>query len=83
MNLPPGDKVNPTANITEGSWIGKGKGSVIACAGTKSQVIPYGEGGLKSLKTWGGSQCAVGAITCYKGEATYRRENRDELRLGH
>jgi hypothetical protein len=71
VNLPPGDKVNSTANLAEGSWVGKGKGSVIACAGTKSQVIPYGEGGLKSLKTWGSGQCPVAATACYKGEATY------------
>ena len=71
VNLPPGDKVNPTANMAEGSWVGTGKGSVIACAGTKSQVIPYGEGGLKSLKTWGSGKCPVAAIACYKGEATY------------
>jgi Zn-dependent metalloprotease len=71
VTLPPGDKVNPSTNLASGSWVGWGKGSVIACAGTKSQVIPYGEGALRSLKTWTVSQCPTGAIACYEGKATY------------
>jgi Zn-dependent metalloprotease len=71
VNLPPGDKVNPSSNLASGSWVGWGKGSVIACAGTKSQVIPYGEGALRSLKTWTTAQCPTASIACYEGKATY------------
>jgi Zn-dependent metalloprotease len=71
VTLPPGDKVNPSSNLPSGSWVGWGKGSVIACAGTKSQVIPYGEGALRSLKTWTTAQCPAAAIACYEGKATY------------
>ncbi len=71
VTLPPGDKVNSTANLANGSWVGKAKGSVIACAGEKSKIIPYGEGALKSLKTWTVSQCPTGAIACYEGSAKY------------
>ena len=40
----PGDKVNPSSNLASGSWVGWGKGSVIACAGEKSQVFPTAKG---------------------------------------
>ena len=71
VTLPPGDKVNPTANLANGSWVGKAKGSAIACAGEKSKIVPYGEGALRSLKTWTTSQCPASAIACYEGSAKY------------
>jgi Zn-dependent metalloprotease len=74
VNMPPGDKVNPSSNLANGSWVGWGKGSVIACAGTKSQVIPYGEGALRSLKSWAGTPCPEAAIACYEGKATYEEK---------
>jgi Zn-dependent metalloprotease len=71
VTLPPGDKVNPTANLPNGSWVGTAKGSVIGCAGSESGVIPYGEAGLRSLKTWFSSECPTKAIACYEGRANW------------
>lgn len=71
VTLPPGEKVNPTANLANGSWVGRAKGSAIACAGKESKIIPYGEGALRSLKTWTASQCPTSAIACYEGSAKY------------
>jgi Zn-dependent metalloprotease len=70
VQLPPGDKVNPTANLANGSWVGVAIGRAIACAGEESRIL-YGGAGLRSLKTWTTSQCPTGVIACYEGRATY------------
>jgi len=69
LELPPGDKVNSTKNMTTGSWVGEAIGRVIACAGTESRII-YGGAALRSLASWT-SQCPTAAIACYEGTATY------------
>ncbi len=70
VTLPAGDKVNPTTNLANGSWVGLAIGRSIVCAGEESRII-YGGAGLRSLKTWTGSQCPAAAIACYEARATY------------
>jgi Zn-dependent metalloprotease len=70
LELPPGDKVNSTATMTNGSWVGEAIGRAIACAGSESRII-YGGAGIKSVKSWTSAQCPTSAIACYEGEATY------------
>jgi Zn-dependent metalloprotease len=68
LELPPGDKIRATKELTNGSWIGTVTGRVIACAGDESKVGP-GVTGIKSIKEPSG-QCPTGVIACYEGAAT-------------
>jgi Zn-dependent metalloprotease len=68
--LPPGDKVNPSENLTNGSWVGEAVGRAIACAGNETQIL-YGQAGLLSLGSWNSSQCPETATSCYEGRSTY------------
>jgi Zn-dependent metalloprotease len=70
LELPPGDKVNSTTKMTNGSWVGEAIGRAVACAGSESRIV-YGGAGIKSVKSWTAAQCPVSAIACYEGEATY------------
>jgi Zn-dependent metalloprotease len=70
LELPPGDKVNSTTKMTNGSWVGEAIGRAVACAGSESLII-YGGAGIKSVKSWTAAQCPTSAIACYEGEATY------------
>jgi Zn-dependent metalloprotease len=70
VELPPGDKVNSTKNLANGSWVGEAIGRAIACAGRESRVI-YGGAALRSLSSWTSSQCPTTAIACYEGTSTY------------
>jgi Zn-dependent metalloprotease len=76
VQLPPGDKVNSTKNLANGSWVGKATGNAIACAGEKSELIT-GAAALRSLSSWSSSQCPTTAIACYEGRAKY------EERIGY
>lgn len=76
VELPPGDKVNSTKNLPNGSWVGEATGRAIACAGRESRVI-YGGAALRSLSSWTTSQCPTAAVACYEGTSTY------EGRTGH
>ena len=70
VTLPTGDKVNSTANLANGSWVGEAIGRAIACDGKESRII-YGGAALRSLKTWTASQCPTGVVACYEATATY------------
>ncbi|HVD41476.1 MAG TPA: M4 family metallopeptidase [Solirubrobacterales bacterium] len=76
VQLPPGDKVNSTKNLSNGSWVGKASGNAIACAGEESKVIT-GPAALRSLSSWSSSQCPTTAVACYEGRAKY------EERIGY
>ncbi len=69
VELPPGDQIHHTTEMTNGSWIGKLTGRTIGCAGSDSRVA-FGETGLRSLSSWT-SQCPKGAIACYEGSASF------------
>ena len=68
--LPPGDEVNSSENLTNGSWVGEAVGRAIACAGNETQIL-YGQAGLLSMSSWNSSQCPETAISCYEGRSTY------------
>ena len=70
VQLPPGDKVNSTKNLTAGSWVGELIGYGIACAGNETQLV-YGQVGLLSLQSWKTTQCPEAAIACYEGKSTF------------
>jgi len=70
VQLPPGDKVNSTKNLANGSWVGTAYGHAIACAGEESRVI-QGYAGLRSLSSWTTSQCPTAATACYEGRGEY------------
>jgi Zn-dependent metalloprotease len=73
LELPPGDKMRPTKELSNGSWIGIVTGRVIACAGDESKV-GLGVTGIKSKKEWTSEQCPTAAIACYEGSATVETE---------
>jgi Zn-dependent metalloprotease len=70
LELPPGDKVRPTSELANESWVGRSVGRVIGCAGDESRAI-YGVTGIRSLKTWTEAQCPKAAIGCYYGSASF------------
>jgi Zn-dependent metalloprotease len=70
LELPAGDKVNSTKELTNGSYVGKVSGRVLTCVGEDSEMI-YGVAGIKSLNTWT-TQCPEGATACYEVEGTYK-----------
>ena len=69
LELPPGDKINPTTEMKEGSWIGQTTGRAVGCAGAFSEIVPGGTG-ITSVKTWTSAQCPEAAVACYKTEGT-------------
>jgi Zn-dependent metalloprotease len=71
VQLPAGDKVDSTKELTAGSYVGKATGSVVVCAGENSQIIKQGEANLQSLKTWTTAQCPTAALSCYEGVSTF------------
>ncbi len=71
VQLPPGDKVNSSKNLSAGSWVGEAIGFGIACAGKETQRI-YGQAGLLSLTSWSESQCPKSALACYEGKSTFK-----------
>jgi Zn-dependent metalloprotease len=70
LELPPGDKIHHTSEMTSGSYIGKVSGRTIACAGEESRIV-FGITGLRTLKTWTSSECPETAIACYEGSASF------------
>jgi Zn-dependent metalloprotease len=70
LKLPPGDKVNKTAEMEEGAYVGKMTGRFIACAGEDSAII-FGETGINAIKSPSGTECPKEAIACYEVHATY------------
>jgi Zn-dependent metalloprotease len=70
LELPPGDKVRPTSELSNGSWIGRLSGRVIGCAGDESRAV-FGVTDIKSLKTWTSAQCPTAAISCYEGSGSF------------
>jgi Zn-dependent metalloprotease len=73
LELPPGDKLRPTSELSNGSWIGTVTGRVIACAGEDSKA-GLGVTGIKSKKEWTSAQCPTAATACYEGSATVEEE---------
>lgn len=71
VQLPPGDKVVSTKNLTNHSWVGEAVGRAIACAGDETRII-YGQAGLLSLKSWTSLECPETAISCYEGRTEYQ-----------
>ena len=72
LELPPGDKVRPTSELTSGSYVGETSGRSIACAGSHSKII-YGIAAIHSLAK--PEECAKGAIACYESKGTYETED--------
>jgi Zn-dependent metalloprotease len=70
LELPPGDKVDSTKEMTNGSWIGKTVGRVFACAGDESEMV-FGSVGIKSIKTWTSAECPTAAIACYEVQGSH------------
>jgi Zn-dependent metalloprotease len=68
LDLPPGDKLRHTKELSNGSWIGTITGRVLGCAGDESKV-GLGVTGIKSVEKPTG-QCPEAAIACYEGSAT-------------
>jgi Zn-dependent metalloprotease len=70
VQLPPGDKVNSTKNLTNHSWVGEAIGRAIICAGDETRIL-YGQGSLLSLSSWSSSQCPESALACYEGRTLF------------
>jgi Zn-dependent metalloprotease len=70
VQLPPGDKVNSSKNLANGSWVGEAIGYAIACAGDETRRI-YGQAGLLSLSSWSEGQCPTAAIACFEGKTSF------------
>jgi Zn-dependent metalloprotease len=68
LELPPGDKVRPTSELTNKSYVGETSGRAIACGGSDSTII-YGVAAIHSVSK--PEECAKGAIACYESEGTY------------
>ncbi len=72
--LPPGEKVNSTKNLPNGSWVGELIGRGIVCAGNETQIL-YGQAGLLSLSSWTSAKCPTTALACFEGRSTFENEN--------
>jgi Zn-dependent metalloprotease len=70
LELPPGDEIHHTTEMTNGSWIGDLSGRTIGCAGEESRVV-FGKTGLRSLEKWTTTQCPESAIACYEASASF------------
>ncbi len=71
LELPPGDKINSTKEMKEGSWIGRTTGRAAGCAGEFSEIVPGGTG-ITSVKTWTSAKCPEAAVACYKTEGSFK-----------
>jgi Zn-dependent metalloprotease len=71
LELPPGDKIDSTKEMKEGSWIGRTTGRAVGCAGEFSEIVTGGTG-ITSVKTWTSAKCPEAAVACYKSEGSYK-----------
>jgi Zn-dependent metalloprotease len=69
LELPPGDKVDPGKELAYGAYVGRAAGTIIACAGEKSEMIE-GNVAITSLTEPAG-QCPAGVIDCFRVEGSF------------
>ena len=72
LELPPGDKIHHTSEMTSGSWVGKVIGRVFACAGKESRSV-FGTVGLRTVQKPTAEECPEKAVACYEVSGSFEK----------